>query len=300
MTPETLEGVRDASTVVLLRDGASSLEVLLMQRHTKSGFMGGAYVFPGGKVDDADCFLPDTNESTYISALERLDNTPGTSPSLARKMGFLVAACREVYEESGLVLGADLIPRIVQESHSESSESRSFTELLIEVDMFKAIGSLNYFAHWVTPSFEKKRFDTRFFVARAPENQKEHGDSREVTDLSWMPILDALKRQSQNEIMLPPPTLKILEDLSVFEKVDDVIECTRRCEVQALMPKIISGLGDASLSVILPWDKNYENSAGEELVFDDNLEPVFGGKSVSRIELFDGRWKTVKEGSDEK
>ena len=293
-TPETLEGVRDASTVVLLRDG-TSLEVLLMQRHTKSGFMGGAYVFPGGKVDPDDCFLPDGDKSTYISALERLDNTPGTAPGLARKMGFLVAACREVFEESRLVLGADLIPRILQESDSDASETLSFKELLIEVDMVKAIESLNYFAHWVTPSFEKKRFDTRFFVARAPEKQQARGDSREVTDLTWMPILDALKRQSQNEIMLPPPTLKILEDLSCFDKVDDVIESTRRCEVQAFMPKIVSGLGKASLSVILPWDKNYEKSEGEGLSFDDKLEPVFGGKLVSRIELFDGLWKTVKE-----
>ncbi len=271
-----------------------------MQRHTKSGFMGGAYVFPGGKVDETDCFLPNDKINTYISALDRLDITPGTEPGLARKMGFLVAACREVYEESGLLLGADLIPRMAQQSDSDSSNGQSFNDLLIEVDMVKAIESLNYFAHWVTPSYEKKRFDTRFFVARAPEKQEARGDDREVTDLCWMPISEALRRQSQNEIMLPPPTLKILDDLSNFEKVDDVIECTRRCEVQAFMPKIVSGLSEASLSVILPWDKNYENADGEGLIFDDQLNPIFGGKTVSRIELFDGLWKTVKGNNDEK
>ena len=290
--PESLEGIRDASTVVLLRDGVEALEVLLMQRHSKSGFMGGAYVFPGGKVDDVDCFLPADSKHTYLSALNRLDVTPGTQPGDARKMGFLVAALREVYEEVGLLLGVDPISRNQPESHSNATESRIFKELLIEVDMVKAIGSLNYFAHWVTPSFEKKRFDTRFFVARAPENQQAVGDDREVTDLVWMPVLVALERQSQSEIVLPPPTLKILEDIGRFQKVDEVIECARQSEVQALMPKIVSGLGDASLSVILPWDKNYKNYEGESLDFDANLEPVFGGKLVSRIELFEKRWRT--------
>ena len=134
---------------------------------------------------------------------------------------------------------------------------------------------------------------------RPTRKQQAVGDQREVTDLTWMAISDALNRQSDNEIILPPPTLKILEDLSRFENVDEVIECTRRCEVQALMPKIVSGLGKASLSVILPWDSNYKNADGESLVFDDSLSPMFGGKSVSRIELFEGRWKTVEGSSDE-
>ena len=160
--------------------------------------------------------------------------------------------------------------------------------------MFRAIESLHYFAHWVTPSFEKKRFDTRFFVARAPEGQEIRPDSREVTDLAWMPIRTVLDRQSQNEIMLPPPTLKILEDLACFEKVDEVIECTRHGEVQALMPKIVSGMENCSLTVILPWDKNYELADGESLKYDPSLKQILGDNSVSRIELYDGTWRTAK------
>ncbi|MBT6178768.1 MAG: NUDIX domain-containing protein [Deltaproteobacteria bacterium] len=291
--PETLQGTRDASTVVVLRD-RDTLEVLLMQRHSKSGFMGGAYVFPGGKVDDTDCLNPNDASEILQKLISALDSTPGTAPSKARKMGFAVAACRELFEESGLLLGADLITRNSSGATLDPAQGRSFNESLMEVDMFKAIESLHYFAHWVTPSFEKKRFDTRFFVARAPEGQELRPDPREVTDLVWLPIRTVLERQSQNEIVLPPPTLKILEDLVSFEKVDEVIECTRHGEVQALMPKIVSGMENCSLTVILPWDENYELADGESLVYDPNLKPVLGDNSVSRIELFDGAWRTAK------
>lgn len=291
--PETLPGTRDASTVVVLRD-RKSLEVLLMQRHSKSGFMGGAYVFPGGKVDETDCFTPSHDSHDLKKLISSFDSTPGTAPSTARKTGYAVAACRELFEESGLILGADPITRNPSNTSQNPANHRSFNESLMEVDMFKAIESLHYFAHWVTPSYEKKRFDTRFFVARAPEGQKLTPDPREVTDLVWMPVRSVLHRQSQNEIMLPPPTLKILEDLASFEKVDEVIECTRHGEVQALMPKIVSGLENCSLTVILPWDKNYELADGESLKYDPSMSPVLGANSVSRIELYDGAWRTAK------
>jgi len=288
--PETLGGTRDASTVVVLRD-AKVLEVLLMQRHSRSGFMGGAYVFPGGKVDEADCFVPEATREALLQATQCFDSTPGTTPSLARKVGFAVAACRELYEEAGLLLGADPIPRIHSNDPHTSSRTSFFNESLMEVDMVKAIESLNYFAHWVTPSYEKKRFDTRFFVARAPEMQEAKGDEHEVTDLCWLPVSEALARQSQNEIVLPPPTLKILKDLSRFENVDEVIECTRRSKVEALMPKIVPGEEGCELVVILPWDENYKMSAGESIEFSGDLSAGFGDFSVSRIELRDGRWQ---------
>jgi 8-oxo-dGTP pyrophosphatase MutT (NUDIX family) len=291
--PESLPGTRDASTVVVLRD-QEDLEVLLMQRHSKSGFMGGAYVFPGGKVDETDCFTPSHDSHDIKKLISGFDSTPGTAPSLARKIGYAVAACRELFEESGLVLGADPITRNPSNTSQNPAIHRGFNESLMEADMFKAIESLHYFAHWVTPSYEKKRFDTRFFVARAPEGQELTPDSREVTDLVWMPVRSALHRQSQNEIVLPPPTLKVLEDLVSFEKVDQVIECTRHGEVQALMPKIVPGMGNCSLTVILPWDKNYELADGESLKYDSNLSPVLGDNSVSRIELYDGAWRTAK------
>lgn len=291
-TPQSLEGLRDAASVVVMRDNPV-LEVLLVQRHQKSGFMAGAYVFPGGKVDVADCLPVETLDPAIRQRVEGLDVTPGTCPGSSRKLGFMVAACRELFEEAGLLLGDTEAAFAGQQGNEHAAPLVPFAELLMEVGMGKAIGSLHYFAHWVTPSHEKKRFDTRFFVASAPQGQVAKRDERECVDLRWMPIGEALHAHSQKEIMLPPPTLKILEDLSRFENVAKVIEWTRACVVEALMPKIVLGDKTCPASVILPWDESYNSAPGESLPIHavDELRKQAGG--VSRIELRNGFWKTI-------
>src|SRR5688500_13513659 len=121
--------VRDAATVIITRPGAAALEVLLVKRHRASGFMAGAFVFPGGKVDPAD------RSGTPRSPL---DPTPGRALSAEEEAAVWNAACRETSEEAGLRVAAD---------------------------------DLVYWAHWITPSAEPKRFDTHFFVAEVPADQ---------------------------------------------------------------------------------------------------------------------------------
>ena len=108
--PETLPGCRDASAVILIRDGQAGPEVFLVKRHSKSKFMAGAFVFPGGKVDGSDCQLQgDSDVSSQW--VDRLDVTNGTALSHERARGFGVAACRELLEEGQVDLSCGASPR---------------------------------------------------------------------------------------------------------------------------------------------------------------------------------------------
>jgi 8-oxo-dGTP pyrophosphatase MutT (NUDIX family) len=184
--------VRDSATVVMLRDGDSGLEVFLLKRHGLSDVLGGAYVFPGGKVDedDADAAMHatlDRNPAQLHAALCE----PQLQP--AHAAAIFVSAVRETFEEAGVRLSvADLVP----------------------------------WSRWVTPSVGgviRKRFDTRFFLARVPQGQEPRHDERETTHSAWLAPRAALRQYWDGEIQLAPPQIMSLAHLSRHSCVDDAI-----------------------------------------------------------------------------
>lgn len=179
--------VRDAATVIVLR--GSPLEVLLLRRHARSGFMAGAYVFPGGKVDPADRaqvhHRPELLERARI-----LQPTPGRALSLEDAAAHYLTAVRETSEESGL-----------------------------ELDPLQ----LHYFAHWITPELAPRRYDTRFFVGRAPEGHLLTHDGDETIAALWARPADALDRFSAGGFDLIRPTEHSLEILSAYPDADAVL-----------------------------------------------------------------------------
>jgi 8-oxo-dGTP pyrophosphatase MutT (NUDIX family) len=163
---------RDSATVVLLRDGAKGLEVFLVRRHGMSDVLGGAYVFPGGKVDreDADEELLARMDLPAAAMLDALGE-PGLQASEAGALHF--AALREAFEETGVLFaatpGADA--RLAWSLHREG---RGFAEVLEALSLDVAASELHPWSRWITPAVGgvmRKRFDTRFFLARVPVGQ---------------------------------------------------------------------------------------------------------------------------------
>jgi 8-oxo-dGTP pyrophosphatase MutT (NUDIX family) len=199
-----------AATVVLLRDAPAAPEVFMVRRHDALAFMGGAYVFPGGRVDAADRGPEDVS-------------------------GFRVAAARELFEEAGILIASDEngVPlscsdettRARFEAHRRGviQDPSRFRDVVAGEHLRLDLDRLVLFAHWVTPPRMSRRFDTRFFAVRAPAHQTAFHDAGETVDSAWMRPADALARASAGHMDLPPPTRHTLEQLSPFQSVDEIL-----------------------------------------------------------------------------
>jgi 8-oxo-dGTP pyrophosphatase MutT (NUDIX family) len=200
---------RDAATVVMLRDGAHGLEVFLVKRHGLSDVLGGAYVFPGGKLDAADC---DAAHHAHFDRdpglLHESLGEPGTD--LATACGLYVAALRETFEESG-VLFADA------SSGPTATPTHYFHDRLAGQQLRLHTSAVQPWTRWITPrmpSVTNKRFDTRFFIAAMPAGQSAAHDNVETTESAWIQPRGALQQYWDREIELAPPQIMSLAQLS--------------------------------------------------------------------------------------
>ncbi len=176
-----------SATVMVLRDQPDGLQVLLLRRHAQSGELGGAHVFPGGKLDPGDALARLPGWSADAAELALALGEPELLPSLA--WGLHVAAWRETQEECGLCL--------------EPSQLRPWSR-------------------WITPrqpSVTRKRFDTRFFVAPAPDHQHAVHDDHETTEVLWVSPAQALRQLAAGVIDLAPPQIMSLAELLPFASV---------------------------------------------------------------------------------
>ncbi|MEN9774095.1 MAG: hypothetical protein RL322_1165 [Pseudomonadota bacterium] len=212
---------RPAATVMLLRDTGDGPEVFMMRRHGNSDVLGGAYVFPGGKVD------PDDHADEMLERLdldlEALHQRMG-DPNLEalRAAGYFVAAARETFEECGVLLAQGADATLAQSVTARAREGYSFVELLQHFNLRLNLRALTPWARWVTPripSAQSKRFDTRFFVAHAPANQEARHDERETTEGVWVRPRAALERYWARDIELAPPQIMTLAH---FARMPDV------------------------------------------------------------------------------
>jgi 8-oxo-dGTP pyrophosphatase MutT (NUDIX family) len=210
-----------SATVVLLRDAGDDLEVFLLRRHGQSEVLGGAYVFPGGKVDPED-----------TGWVDRLDRTPAElhawlgEPELApaQAAGLFVTAIREVFEETGLLF-ADVAPGEAQALWAALRQGPHFDELLAPRAVLLHAGALHPWSRWVTPtlsSVARKRFDTRFFVATVPPGQEPRHDEHEATESLWLPPRAALRQYWDGLIALAPPQIMSLTHLARHRSVASV------------------------------------------------------------------------------
>lgn len=280
--------IRDAATVLALRETEGGIEVFMVRRDSRMGFLGGAHVFPGGALDERDCDGALSQMAFgYDDAAElgRLHADP------ARARGLLMAAVRELFEESGILLAraasgewVDLdeagpgAERLKAGRAQLSDRAGDFAALINGEQLRLDLSGLRFFAHWITPEREKKRFDTRFFLARAPERQSARHCEVESSEGEWITPQQALSRYRAREIELVPPTIASLECLATFADVDAALAAFVSAPVPCIFPKIL--LAGEEIVILYPGDSDYESAAPGP--------PA--GRPINRLVLRDGLW----------
>jgi 8-oxo-dGTP pyrophosphatase MutT (NUDIX family) len=213
---------RDAATVLVLRESSSGPEVFFVKRSAGARFMGGAYVFPGGRLDDGD---RDPSVPCDLSADEAAQRLRDDDP--ARALGLHVAALRECLEESGILLATAPVPSDVVAALRAALAPRDappIGPLLARHGVTLATRSLVPFARWVTPRVETRRFDARFFLARATERHEgATHDGSETVDSAWLSPSEALDRALRGEIVVAPPTWRTLDTIRDARTVAEVL-----------------------------------------------------------------------------
>jgi len=227
---EPLQGpVRAAATVVMLRDTPGGLEVFLLKRHGLSDVLGGAYVFPGGKVDREDADLdPQAHLDVPIAALHAALAEPDLDEQSAAAL--YVAALREAFEEAGVLYAHDVDAARAAAASRLLREGHAFGEVLALLGLRLAPSRLQPWSRWITPvvgAVARKRFDTRFFLASAPEGQVARHDNHEATESVWLSPRTALRQYWDGVIELAPPQILSLAHLARFESVESALAQAR-------------------------------------------------------------------------
>lgn len=231
--------VRPAATVVMLRDGAAGLEVFLVKRHGLSDVLGGAYVFPGGKVDAEDARL---NMARYLDAEPRALHERLGEPLLdeTEAAGLYVAAMREAFEETGVLFALGCGPAEAAQAWALLREGMAFDEVVAHMRLRLAAGGLAPWSRWITPvvaSVISKRFDTRFFLAAVPQGQEARHDEHEAVASEWMTPVQALRRYWDGEIALAPPQIMSLAHLARHASVESAFDEARLRPPPVIQPK---------------------------------------------------------------
>ena len=221
-----------AATILLVRD-APAFEVLMVKRHHQIDFASGALVFPGGKTHAGD-HDPDWEFRTLA-----------WGEALPNKRPLRIAAIREAYEETGILLarhpnGApfNADDRAARARDDIAQDRRSFLDLIKELDVSLDLGALSVFAHWITPPLTPKRFDTWFYVAAAPPDQLAVCDGWETVDAEWIAPMEALRLGEAGERTVIFPTRMNLKLLAEASDARDAVLRAQARELVTVEPRI--------------------------------------------------------------
>jgi 8-oxo-dGTP pyrophosphatase MutT (NUDIX family) len=257
-----------AATVTLVRDSDQGPEVLMLQRNFQSGFMPGMHMFPGGALDASDysqqaCALCTGLDDATASGILKLERSG---------LAYWVAAIRESFEEAGVLLACNARGKIIAldepvtsdrfrlHRHALNAGEQEFPALVAGEQLRLAVDQLVYFGHWITPLGAPRRYDTRFFVARAPAAQKPLHDNVEAIAHTWVRPKTALAAHARGEFNMRTPTRKTLESFAAFDSVDVLIQAMCGLnEIPAILPRIAP---DGRR--LLPGETGYEDAATTE------------------------------------
>ena len=224
-----------SATILMLRDGPEGLEVFMVVRHHEIDFASGALVFPGGKAD------PDDFDD---GLLERLDGADA-DPTLR---GIQVAAIREAFEECGILLaratgesaliGGDRLSELEPYRNALHAGELSMLEFAEREDLRLACDELTHFAHWITPENLPKRFDTHFYLAKAPADHLALHDGHESVDSVWITPAQAMADAESGSRTVIFPTVRNLAKLGLSPTAEEAIAKAHAEEVVSVLPRI--------------------------------------------------------------
>jgi 8-oxo-dGTP pyrophosphatase MutT (NUDIX family) len=280
---------RPAATVVVLRDSSAGPEIFMVRRHAGTAFRG-AHVFPGGRVE------PDDHGAAEPSWCDGLDHARRQLAELGpmEAVAFHVAAARELFEEAGVLLarsrsggfvslaGAADQARFMAFRSAVHAGTLALRTIIVQESLRLALDALIFFAHWVTPEspIEGRRFDTRFFMTRVPEDQVPAHDDRETSDSVWVTAAEALRRARERRIVLPPPTWVTLRELERRPTVDAALAWGAERPISRRQPAIVNDNGRRVL--VMPPDAGPDPTPYER-----------------HFEVIDGAWGPCYEGVPE-
>jgi len=259
---------RDAATVMLVRDADAGMEVFMLRRNLNSDFVGGAYVFPGGAVDEADRHA-DLEAVCAGRSDDQASNLLGVDSG---GLAFWVAAIRECFEEAGVLLATredggvisladpEVAERFTLHRKAVDSGELRLIELCRRERLTLAVDQIHYFSHWITPLGAPRRYDTRFFVTAAPPEQIPLHDDRETIANLWVRPTEALERHHAGQFDLIFPTIKSLETIDQFESSAELLAAAAAIEhVPTILPRISPDTGHG-VRILLPGDDGYDEA----------------------------------------
>jgi len=257
-----------AATVSLVRDTSRGLEVLMLQRNHQSGFMPGMFLFPGGAIDQGD------SAAAVLTRCSGLEDA-AASAALGVEQGGLAywaAAIRESFEEASVLLAYDergdlvnprdpsRIERFDEYRRQLNAGEQDLAPMLEREGLRLAVDLLTYFSHWITPVTAPRRYDTRFFVAIAPEGQEAAADNVEAIHHVWVNPAEAVERYGSGEYKMRTPTIRTLERFAPFSNAEALVAALRSQPVApAVLPRI-TPTGER----LVPGDPGYDDIASAE------------------------------------
>ena len=262
--------VKPAATVMLVRDDDTTrdIEVFMLRRTLKAVFAGGMYVFPGGKVDDVDGgdHIEHLCDGLTDAEASRLLQLPSGG------LSYWVAAIRECFEEAGVLLARHAAtgepvrfddPVVAERFNGyrlRVHEGELGLHELCDIESLRlATDAIRYVSHWITPKGEVRRFDTRFFLARAPQAQDPLHDDGETIESLWVSPTDALDRFKRGELAMIPPTIRNLEFLVPHRTADLALEAAMQVGIPpAILPRLRIDDEGKVIAVVMPDEPGYE------------------------------------------
>lgn len=240
---------RPAATILMLREGSGGMETLMLRRTRRAGFVPGAYVFAGGRVDAGD------GEGSSVARLRGL--TPAAAagrlglPEDARPpaAAYYVAALREAFEETGLLVGSHVSggpalsagekPEVARVRDLLLADEITFGEALDRLEVTVDAAAVEYVAHWITPIQEPRRYDTRFFAAVVEREREVLLNPAEMTEALWLTPEEALERHAQGRLPMVFPTIRTLEDLREYRTPGEALQAHASREIPPILPRLV-------------------------------------------------------------
>jgi 8-oxo-dGTP pyrophosphatase MutT (NUDIX family) len=257
---------KPAATAVLLRDGDDGPELLLLRRLRSAGFVPGAFVFPGGRVDDADA------DPALVALLDGHRVTADDGGHRNVPAAFWLATIREVFEETGVLLArpagdeagdgpggaaggaaamcAAADPRLARWRGALLEGTATLLDVLHDLQLRPDTRRMVYCAHWITPVAEPKRYDTRFFLAALPPACEATIDEREMSEAAWITPAAALERFRRGTLPMVFPTVKTIQRLAQYRTVDAMLDAFRAGDIPAILPRLVR-TGDG-VGIVMP------------------------------------------------